>query len=90
MKKLGVLLLAAVLVFCALTGCSSTVDEPCMYCGHSPSKQYRKQDGTAVYVCESCSSECMICGDRKATKRYESLLGLVFVCNDCYKMATAG
>lgn len=30
----------------------------------------------------------MICGDEKATKHYKSLLGIVFVCDDCYEMAT--
>ena len=30
----------------------------------------------------------MICGDEKATNHYESLLGIVFVCNDCYEIAT--
>ena len=59
-----------------------------MYCNHSPSKEYKKSDGTSVYVCEDCSSECMICGREKATKHYESLLGIVFVCDDCYKTAT--
>ncbi len=58
-----------------------------MYCGDRPSKEYKKRDGTPVYVCQECSSECMLCGD-KATKHYESLLGIVFVCNDCYKKAT--
>lgn len=71
-----------------LTACGATVDEPCAYCGNSPSKEYKKSDGTAFYVCEDCSSECMICGDKKASKKYESLLGIVFVCDDCYKMAT--
>lgn len=79
---LNVLLLAVLL----LTACA--VDEPCMYCDQSPSKEYKKKDGSAVYVCEDCSSTCMLCGREKATKHYESLLGIVFVCDDCYKMAT--
>lgn len=89
-KKIPSMLLAIILALCALTGCSGTVDEPCMYCGNSPSKEYKKQDGTPVYVCEKCSSECMICGEKKATKHYESLMGIVFACDDCYKMAKAG
>ena len=58
------------------------------YQSSSPSKEYKKSDGTPVYVCEDCSSVCMICGDEKATYHYESLLGIVFVCNDCYEIAT--
>ena len=85
-KWLGLALIMAMLCFSA-AGCSSTVDEPCMYCGHSPSKEYEKSDGSYAYVCEDCSSTCMLCGD-KATKYYESLLGVVFVCDDCYSGVT--
>lgn len=88
MKKFLSFLMVGLMVTSMLAACSSTVDEPCMYCGHSPSKEYEKSDGTPVYVCEDCSSVCMICGDEKATKHYESLLGIVFVCDDCYEMAT--
>lgn len=87
-KRIIGLILAMLGVVSILAGCSSTVDEPCMYCNRSPSKEYKKSDGTSVYVCEDCSSECMICGREKATKHYESLLGIVFVCDDCYKTAT--
>lgn len=81
LKKLVKLLI----VVSMLTACSSAVDEPCMYCHQSPSKEYKKNDGTLVYVCEDCSSVCMICGDNKATKQYESLLGIMFVCDDCFE-----
>lgn len=70
-----------------LSGCTATVNEPCMYCQHRPSKEYEKSDGTMAYVCENCSDTCMICSRKKATEHYESLLGIVFVCDDCYEMA---
>jgi len=79
-KFFGIFLVALI---CMLSGCESMTEEPCMYCGQSPSQEYEKSDGTLVYVCEVCSSECMLCHD-KATKHYESLLGIMFVCNDCY------
>ena len=88
MKKVGCLLMAAVLALSMLTACGSTVNEPCEYCHHSPSKKYKKSDGTPFYVCEECSSTCMICGREKAKKHYESLLGIIFVCDDCYKEVT--
>lgn len=63
----------------------STVDEPCDWCGHSPSVAYKVSDGSYSYVCRDCSKECALCGDR-ATKHYENLIGtMVFVCKDCYK-----
>lgn len=89
LKRMFGLMLAMFVATSMLAGCSSTVDEPCMYCNHSPSKEYKKSDGTPVYVCEECSSICMICSDEKATKNYESLLGIVFVCDECYEMATS-
>ena len=88
-KKIVSLTLAVLMSVTFITACSSMSDEPCMYCGQSPSKGYKKSDGTTAYVCKDCSETCMICGDEKATKHYESLLGIVFVCNDCYKMATS-
>lgn len=88
LKKLVGFVMIAILAVSMLAACSSVVDEPCMYCNHSPSKEYTKSDGTPVYVCEECSSTCMICSREKATKHYESLLGIVFVCDDCYKTAT--
>lgn len=87
-KRIAVILLVLLLSVSMFTACTSTVNEPCMYCRSSPSKEYKKRDGTPVYVCENCSSQCMICNREKATKHYESLLGIVFVCDDCYKMAT--
>lgn len=88
LKRVISVLLATLVALSMLAGCSSTVDEPCSYCHHSPSKEYKKSDGSMFYVCEDCSSTCMICNREKATKHYESLLGIVFVCDDCYKQAT--
>lgn len=82
MKKI-VISVCVLLVTGMVTACSSTVDEPCMYCNQRPSKEYEMRDASRVYVCKECSSECMFCGD-KATKNYESLIGKVFVCSECY------
>ena len=87
MKRFGCLLMSAVLALSMLTACVPTVDEPCAYCNNRPSKEYEKRDGSLFYVCEECSSKCMLCGDEKAEKHYESLLGIVFVCDDCYEAA---
>lgn len=65
-----------------LIGCSS--DEPCEYCRNSPSKDYKLKSGENFYVCDDCGSECMLCGD-KAQNHYESLMGIVFACDDCYE-----
>lgn len=86
MKKLVMILMVSLLSMSMLMGCSSTVDEPCVFCGKSPSKEYKKSDGSVVCICEKCSSTCMICGEKKATKQYESPLAIAFVCNDCYKL----
>jgi len=86
MKKLVMILMVSLLSMSMLMGCSSTVDEPCVFSGKSPSKEYKKSDGSVVCICEKCSSTCMICGEKKATKQYESPLAIAFVCNDCYKL----
>ena len=84
MKKICGILLLMVFSFALLPGCSSgEVDEPCMYCSARPSKAYQKSDGETVYVCSECSSTCMFCGE-KATRQYETLLGVAFACDDCY------
>lgn len=84
MKKRVIILLCAVFSVLMLTACAATVNEPCMYCHDSPSKEYKRSNGKFAYVCKDCSSECMLCGE-KATKHYESLIGVVFVCDSCYK-----
>lgn len=84
-NKILCFFMGIVFVIPMLTGCSSTVDEPCDYCGKSPSIEYMKSDDTPFYICKECSSTCMICGDEKATTHYESLLGIIFACDDCYQ-----
>lgn len=85
-RKKSALCIAAVLaVIFIITRFTSTVDEPCDWCGDSPSVAYKVSDGSYSYVCKECSKECAWCGD-KATKHYENLMGrMVFVCNDCYQ-----
>lgn len=76
----------AVLIF-IITRFTSTVNEPCDWCGDSPSVAYELSDGSDAYVCKDCSKTCLWCGN-KAKKHYENLLGtIVFVCNDCYEEA---
>lgn len=62
----------------------SISNEPCDWCGNTPSVSYSMSNGSKAYVCKKCSKECMFCGNN-ATKHYENLLGTVaFVCDDCY------
>lgn len=80
---LGVAVVAVAIFI--ITRFTSTVDEPCDWCGDRPSTAYKVSDGSYSYVCKDCSKECAWCGD-KATKHYENLVGMmVFVCNDCYE-----
>ena len=80
MKKLMIL---AVLSAMLLSGCASSSNEPCIYCGDVPSKAYNA-NGHKSYVCDDCSSECFFCGD-KATKKYVSLAGeMSFACKECF------
>lgn len=77
----------AILFFC-FAGCSTTVDKSCDWCGRRPSVAYKNSAGDDAYVCKDCSSECMYCGDEKATKRAENLFGMIlFLCSDCYNDA---
>lgn len=83
MKRL-ISVLCVSIVFLCLAGCTHTVDEPCDWCGNSPSVVYKTSDGSDAYVCKECSKVCMYCG-KKATKHYENLAGMItFVCDDCY------
>ena len=80
MKKLVIL---AVLSVMLLSGCASSSNEPCIYCGDAPSKAYNA-NGHKSYVCDECSSECFFCGD-KATKKYVSVDGeMSFACAECF------
>lgn len=82
-KVIGIVVLVAVVVIIAIS-LSSINNEPCDWCGSTPSVAYKMSDGSKAYVCKKCSEECAFCGD-KATKHYENLLGtMVFVCRDCY------
>ncbi len=89
MKKALSLIIVGTLIVTgviALAGCSKTVDEPCDWCGGSPSIEYDTSVGVA-YVCEECSSNCFFC-DKKATTHYENMMGGVnFVCQDCFEGA---
>lgn len=88
MKRVLVVLLVVALAATMFSACASTVNKPCAYCGSCPSKEYKRSDGSPFYVCKDCSSVCMLCNRQKATKHYESLLGVVFVCEDCYNVVT--
>lgn len=68
-----------------LSRCAAVVDEPCDWCGSSPSVAYKMSDGSYSYVCKECSKQCFMCG-KKATKHYENLAGMMsFACDDCYE-----
>lgn len=78
----GVLVVIAVFM---ITRFTSTVDEPCDWCGSTPSVAYKMHDDSYSYVCKNCSKKCAWCGN-KAIKHYENLAGMmVFVCKDCYE-----
>lgn len=80
---IGVIVVAIAVL--AITQFTATVDEPCDWCGDSPSIAYELSDGSYSYVCKECSQNCALCGE-KATKHYENMLGMiVFVCGDCYE-----
>lgn len=84
-KKVAVVVVAVVIVVFAISRFTSTVDEPCDWCGNRPSVAYKMSDNSYSYVCKDCSKKCAWCGD-KATKHYENLAGMmVFVCDDCYE-----
>lgn len=84
-KKLiiaGVIVCAA---FAIIKLTSKTVNEPCDWCGNSPSVAYELHDGSYAYVCKECSKKCAWCGE-KPNRHYENALGtMVFVCDDCYE-----
>ena len=83
-KVVAGVVVVAIAVF-AISRFTSTVDEPCDWCGNRPSVAYKMSDNSYSYVCRDCSKECAWCGER-ATKHYENLVGMmVFVCDDCYE-----
>ena len=82
--KVAVAVVAVIILVFAISRFTSLVDEPCDWCGNSPSVAYKMSDNSYSYVCRDCSKVCALCGE-KATKHYENLLGMmVFVCDDFY------
>lgn len=80
---IGVALVVVIAVF--LIFGNKTVNEPCDWCGNSPSVVYQTSSGREAYICKDCSKTCMLCG-KKASHQYEKLLGTItFVCDNCYK-----
>lgn len=81
--------LGGILVVCALAfGVSQLMrisNEPCDWCGNTPTLSYKLQEGGYAHICKRCRSSCMLCG-APSTRHYENLLGtMVFVCDDCYE-----
>lgn len=52
-----------------------------------PTKGYENTaTGEKEYYCSKCTSECMWCQKREATKHYTSNGGsIMFVCDKCYE-----
>ena len=84
MKKKTLSIVAILSLVVLLGACGTTSDEPCARCGESPTKVFHFSSGNVAYVCEECSGKCDYCSG-KATTSYESALGAVFVCEECYK-----
>lgn len=62
---------------------------PCDWCGDTPTKTYVAKNpsvaGEEYHICKKDTETCMNCGNNKATKHYESLLGFpMSTCDDCY------
>lgn len=79
--------ISAIIAMCILcfTVCGSS--EPCVKCGNTPTKKY---ENTATrekeYYCSKCTSECMWCQKREATKHCISSGGsIMFICDKCYE-----
>ncbi len=80
-------LLMAVSCGCSMLGGGYTSDEPCAWCGNTPTKKFETSKGEDCYVCEEHTHECGICGKNfdKELKHYTNMLDLeMFVCDDCY------
>lgn len=88
---IGIIIIAA-LIMGAFTACESTKgstpklsSKPCETCGKTQTQGYMNNETKeAEYYCKACSSKCEFCSE-KATKHYTSLLGIVFVCEECYE-----
>ena len=82
MKKIFVLFFCIFISF--ITACDKTSNEPCSWCDNTPTRPYETSNGETVYVCDDCSSECMLC-HKEAKHHYTALAGEMFVCDDCYE-----
>lgn len=84
-KHFAALLVGAAIITICFSACGSL--NPCEKCGGTPTKGYKNTStGEKDYYCEKCTSECMWCQDRKATKHYTNALGtIMFVCDECYE-----
>ena len=72
----------------SITGGEYTSDEPCAWCGETPTKEFETSNGTASYVCEEHTHECSVCGKKsdKELKHYTNLVDVErFVCDECYQ-----
>ena len=86
MKRL--LPLAALFLTLCLSACSGgyTAQEPCAYCGDTPTKEYTTDTGDPCYVCETHSTTCAICNEPTATRHFTNGFGFeTFICEDCYE-----
>lgn len=82
---------AAVLAFVLVFGLWNLryANEPCDWCGRTPSVVFKTSDGSKAYVCKECMRYCMLCERKRATKHYENMAGtMVFVCDECYREVT--
>lgn len=88
MKRICCFLLV-ITTLLGVTGCGAeqgfTSDEACVWDGATPTKGFKTSKGEVCYVCEDCSSRCMLCGN-DATDHYTNGLEIeVFVCEKCYE-----
>ncbi|MBR3835639.1 MAG: hypothetical protein IKJ69_02475 [Clostridia bacterium] len=84
-KKLVAAIIASIIVIVGIVSFASFSNEPCDWCGESPTKGFKLNNGGKSYVCADCRKKCAWCDD-KADKHYENGLEMmVFVCDDCYE-----
>ena len=96
MKKAVLGIVCAVFLMMS-AGCSAvssitvggyTSDEPCAWCGETPTKEFKTSGGDPCYICEEHTHECGVCGKNfdKELNHYTNLMGIeTFVCDDCYQ-----
>ncbi len=84
-KQLPFLLATILIIAMCFSACGSS--NPCEKCDGTPTKGYKNAStGEKDYYCAKCSSECMWCQDKKATKHYTNAIGtIMFVCDECYE-----